>query len=117
MEIELRCLGERAPEMFGQLNGEVSNLLPFCLNFVDKVETSRQVNNGTAQRLVHRNNRFTVAIDPGLVPQRLDKCLAKSDRNVFNRMVIINLEVTIAAHVEIKQSVFGKQLKHVIEKW
>ena len=70
--------------MFGQLNREVSDLLPLCLYFVNQIETARQIDHRTAQGLVHRHQSFTVAIDSLLVAERLDQRLAQRDRDVLN---------------------------------
>ncbi len=84
MKIKLRRLRKRAPEVFGQLNGEVSDHLPARLHFVNEKESPRKIDHRTAQGFVHRHKRFAVTIDARLVAECLDQRLAQRNRNVFN---------------------------------
>ena len=59
--------------------------------------------------LVHRNYRLTVAINAALVSQGFSQSLAECNGDVFNRMMIVDLQITFAVDVEVKQSMFGKE--------
>src|SRR5258708_4109094 len=47
MQIEFRRLSKRSPEVFGQLNGKVSNLLASCRHFINQIETAREIDHRT----------------------------------------------------------------------
>src|SRR5262249_44654521 len=64
----------------------------------------------------HRYNRRAIAIDARLVSQRFREGLAEANRDVFDRVVIIYVEITSTLHFEIEQPVAREQLEHVIEK-
>ena len=116
VQIKLRCLRKRSPEVFSELDRKVSNHLPSRRHFVDEKEPTRQIDHRPAQRLIHRYNCFTVTIDPGFVAERLNEGLAQRDRDVFDGMMIVDLEIAFARHLQVEQSVFGKELEHVFEK-
>src|ERR1043165_6257945 len=63
VEVAARGLRERAPEVLGQLDGEVADHLPPRLDLVDQIETARQINDRAAKGFVHRHGRLAVARD------------------------------------------------------
>src|SRR6266403_6004216 len=46
MQIELCCLGERSPKVLGQLHRKIPDLLTPCLHFINKIESSGQIDYG-----------------------------------------------------------------------
>ena len=117
VKIELRRLGKGAPEMLSKLDGEISNHVAARGNFVNQKEPPRKIDHRPAQRFVHRHHRFTITIYPRLVAERLDQRLAQRDGDVFNGMMVVYLEVACANDLQIEQTVFGKEVQHVFEKW
>lgn len=116
MKIELRRLRKRAPEVFRELDGEVSNHLPSRRHVVNKIEPARQIDNRPAQCLVHRHHGFTVAIYPTFIAECLDEGLAERERDVFDGMMIVDLEIALTCNLQVEQPVFGEQFEHVFEK-
>src|SRR5215204_7550280 len=116
VEIAARRLGQRAPEVFGQLDREVADGLPPRLDRVDEVEAPREVYDRAAQRLVHRHVGRAVAADARLVAERLRERLTQSDGHVLDRVVVVYVEVASALDFEVEESVLGEQLKHVVEE-
>src|ERR1043165_9050783 len=49
VEVAARRLRERAPEVLGQLDGEVADHLPPRRDLVDQIETARQIDDRAAQ--------------------------------------------------------------------
>src|SRR6185295_6947796 len=116
MKIELRGLSKRAPKMFCKFDGKISDHLATHSHFVNKIKPSRKIDNRTTQRFIHRHEGLAITIDPGLVSERLDEGLAQRDRDVFNRMMIVDLQVTLASDSQIEQAVLGEEVQHVFEK-
>lgn len=116
VQIELRRLRKRTPEMFGKLDGEVSDHLPARLHFIDQVEPAGQIDDRTTQRLIHRHERLAIAIYPGLVTQRLHESLAQGDSDVFDRVMIVDFEIAFANDLQVEEAVLGEQVEHVLEK-
>src|SRR6185295_8291906 len=48
--------------------------------------------------------------------KRFSECLPDGERNVFDRVMRVDMEITGARHFKIEQSVASKQVEHVIEE-
>src|SRR5205085_10532143 len=116
VQVAAHGFGERTPEMFGQFDRKIADHLAARLDPIDEIEAPRQIDDRTTQRLVHRHYRRAVTRDAPFVAERLLERLPQSDRDVFDRMMIVNLKVAATSNLKIKQAVPRKQLKHVIEK-
>jgi hypothetical protein len=55
-----------------------------------------------------------VAYNPLLVAERFGKRLPQTDGDVFDRMVIVNLQVALAAQFQIEQPVPRKQIEQMV---
>ncbi len=42
--------------------------------------------------------------------------MTEGERNIFDRMMVINLQIAFANNAEIEESMPGKQIEHVIKK-
>ena len=84
MQIEFRRFRKRSPEVLGQLNRKVSNLLASRRYFIDQIETPRKIDHRTAQSFVHRHHRFAIPPDSRFVAQRLSQRLPQGDRDIFD---------------------------------
>jgi hypothetical protein len=58
----------------------------------------------------------TIATNPGLVADRFGNCLANRDPDVFNRVVRIDVKITLSMHLEINQTMSRDLIQHVIKK-
>src|SRR5262245_52433681 len=116
VQIELAMFRERMPEMLGQLDRKCPDLIARVLDIVDEVRTSRQINHGARQRLVHRRMRGAETNNAFFISKRPGERLAQTDRRVLYRMVVIDLQFAFARHLEIEQPVARKQFEHVVEK-
>src|SRR5262245_37074094 len=108
---------ERMPEMLGQLDRKCPDLVAHVLDFVDEVRTSRQINHGARQSLVHRGMRGAVTNNAFFISERPGERLAHTDRRVLYRVVVINLQIAFASHLEIEQPVAREKFEHMVEKW
>ncbi|MNI51790.1 hypothetical protein D3C73_1065310 [compost metagenome] len=63
------------------------------------------VDDHLSQRLIHRDEDIGVAFDAFFVAQRFTECLAQTDADVFNCVVIINVDVAPRLHRQIKLAV------------
>src|SRR5690606_13977500 len=86
------------------------------LAFVHKIRTTADVDDGLRQCLVKRNERVAVTGDAGLVAECLADRLTEDDRDVFYRVVGVDLRVARGSHGEIGQRVLGERGEHVVEE-
>ncbi|MNN30660.1 hypothetical protein D3C81_1443150 [compost metagenome] len=59
---------------------------------------------------------MAVAEDAFLVADRLGECLAQGDTDVFDGMVIVDVQVTLALDVQIDQPMPGDLVEHVFKE-
>src|SRR5207248_11718879 len=77
---------------------------------------SAEIDRGEAKRLVHSHQELAGAQDTFLISQRLVECFTESDPDIFNRVVLIDIEIALAGELQIESPVSRKQLEHVIEE-
>ena len=75
-----------------------------------------QVNSRNRQRLIHRHEKVTGAQDAALVAQRAVKALAQRDAHIFDRVVLIDIQIALALQIQIECAVAREEFQHVIEE-
>jgi hypothetical protein len=75
-----------------------------------------KIDGGNGKRLVHRHEEVTGAQDSAPVAERTIEGFAKRNANVFDSMMLIDVEIAIAFKFQVKRAVTSKQLKHVVEE-
>src|SRR5262249_16373400 len=75
-----------------------------------------QVQRRGHQRLVHRHGGAAVTPDARLVPQGLGQGFAKTDADVFHRVMSINVQITLCLDAQIDEAVLGEEGEHMIEE-
>jgi len=90
-----------------------------CAGVIDmKLESGAagNVQHHARQRFVERHVGVAIATNAFLVAQRLRKRLTQGNTGVFGAMVIIDMQVTITADVEINQAMPDDLVQHVVKK-
>src|SRR5882672_7073910 len=98
-----------------ELRGESANLLASKAPFEQSEGTPGQVYRNLRFGLIHRKQE-TIARNADLCAERLPQRLTYSKRAVFNRVMLVNLQVALAGQLERKSAVLVQLLEHVIEK-
>ena len=75
-----------------------------------------QIDGRNRQRLIHRHYEVAGAQNAALVAQRAIKRLAQRDTDVFNRVVLIDIQIAFTGEVQVKCAVPREQFQHVIEE-
>src|SRR5262245_51465910 len=86
------------------------------MHVVDEVGSPRKIDYCTRQRLVHRNISSPVANDTLFVSQGVREGHAQTDGSVFDRMMIVDLEIAFAGYFKIEQAMAREEFEHMIEK-
>src|SRR5262245_61618612 len=116
VEVAFAMLRERMPEMLGQFDREGPDSVARVPDFVNQVRPSRKVDDGARQRLVHRRVSRAVTRDPLFIAQSLGERLSNTDRRIFDRMVVVNLQIAFTLDFEIEQPMAREQVEHMVEK-
>src|SRR5450631_419662 len=75
-----------------------------------------QIDSSNPQRLIHRHQEIARSQDSLFIAHSLVKRFAESDPNVLNRVMLINVEISIALEIEVECTMPRHKLQHVIEK-
>ena len=92
--------------IFGAGNGGVE----------DEVVAAAQIDRRRHERLFHRQREVAVAANAGFVAEGLLHRLAKADADVFDRVMLIDVQVALGFDCQIDRRVLGEQRQHVIEE-
>src|SRR5262249_29993101 len=68
------------------------------------------------ERLIQRGRGKSKALDACLFAQSLMKCLPHDNTNVFDRVVLVDVEVALRMNGQIEKAMLGQQLEHMIEE-
>ena len=116
MQIHQSIAADGRPEFLNQLSIKLADLLCWEFHSIHKRHATAQVDGRCDQRLFHRKRHVTVASDPLLITQCLVQAAAKTDPDVFDRVVMINVQITNRFDLQIEKAVPSKQRQHVIEE-
>ena len=75
----------------------------------DGVRAPADVDDGRGERLVHRDGAVAEAADAGAVAERLGERRAEDERDVLDRVVLVDVEVAGGADLEVEQAVVGER--------
>src|SRR5262249_38316640 len=75
-----------------------------------------EVEGGHCQCFVHGHHKVAGAIDSATIPKRLRDCLTERNAQVFDGVVLVDVEIAFRVDPKIECSMPGNQLEHVIEK-
>src|SRR4051812_48781820 len=109
-------LGEAFEEIRHELGLEIADLLDLYLEVDDSVHATREVDRRDAERLVHRHHEVAGAIDSPTISQRHRYRFAEGDADIFDGVVLVDIEVALGRDLQIESTVPGDELQHVIEE-
>ena len=116
MQVHQGIRRDRLPEDLDQLSIELPDLLGRKLKLVDEPRPPAEIESRSNESVFHRQRETPVAVDPGLVSDRLQNRPPQTDPGVFHRMVVIDMQISDSLDGQIKQPVLSQQRQHVIEK-
>ena len=84
--------------------------------FVNQRGASAQIHGDYGERLIHRLHEIPGAVDAFAIAQSLREQLSEHDAGVFDRVMLIHVEVAFGVELEIEPAVLREKLQHVIEE-
>ena len=109
-------LREALKKIFEKLNGEIADLLRSDFGLNDAVRAAAKVNCGGGERLVHRHQEISSAENSFFGAQRSLHRFSERDANVFNGVVLVDVEVASGGDGEIEGPVASDEIEHMIEE-
>ena len=107
---------QRLEELAHQLGVERADLRRRHLDVPDQVGPAGEIQRGAHQRIIHRQKARAIPHDPALVAQRLGQSLAQRDAGIFDRVVIVDMQIARRPHGHVDQRMPRQLVQHVIEE-
>ena len=109
-------LRESLEEIFEEFNGEIADArgFDFCLD--DAMPAATEVDCGGREGFVHGHQEISGAEDSFFRAQRFLYGLAERDADVFDGVVLVDVEVALGGDGEIERTVTRNEIEHVIEE-
>src|SRR5437899_1481273 len=122
VQIGARARGKRLKEIFEQLNRQVAdaNIPPGRLGERGRIEhqirAPAQVDRRQRQAFVHGHDKVAGAVDSLLIAERLPHGLPEHDADIFDRVMLVDVQVAARFEFEVERAVPREELQHVVEK-
>lgn len=108
--------GEGLQPMNEVFTGDIADLFTFEIEMDLGPRPTREVDNSACKGFVEGGVCVSKTTEAALFSEGLFESLAEQYRAIFGGMVIIDVEIALAAEVEIEASVFGERVKHVVKE-
>lgn len=110
VKVAADLLSERVPEMLNHLRREITHSRAFegCVEV--EVKAAGEVHDGARQGFIHRYVRMAVAGDVCFVTHGLGERLSQRNTNIFDRVVVVYVQVAFATHRKAEVSVLGEEV-------
>jgi hypothetical protein len=116
VQIATKLSRKRPPEVLNQLDIKLPNAFAYFRYSINEEGSAAQIHYRAHESFIHRHVSRAEANDSFLIAERIGESLANRERDVFDRMMGINVQIAFAFNLKVEQTVAGKQLEHVIEK-
>ena len=84
--------------------------------FVDQRRAAAEVDGDDGEGFVHGQDEVAGAVDAFAVAEGFGEELAEDDADVFDGVVLVDVEIAIGFELEVEAAVFGEELQHVVEE-
>src|SRR6185295_4713991 len=116
VDVGARADGEALEEVVHELGLQIADHRHLHLKIDHGVRTPAEIDRGHAEGLVHRHEEVAGAVDALAVADRLRDGLAERDAEIFDCVMLIDVEIPGRRDLQIEAAVPGEELQHVIEK-
>src|SRR5690606_5977962 len=83
---------------------------------VEQARATGEINHHPRKGFIQRHIGVPITAHAGLVSGCSGKGLTQCDADIFDRMVVVNVNITIAMDVEIDEAMPGDLVQHVVQK-
>ena len=116
MQVETRALGKRIHEIFRQARIEITNPAVLEVELIDEIGSIRNVDSDFDLGLSHGQQTASETSDSDGASERFTKSLADRNSDILDCVMKVNCDIALGLYVEIKQTVAGEGLEHVVEE-
>ncbi|ADD77637.1 Hypothetical Protein PANA_2470 [Pantoea ananatis LMG 20103] len=108
-------VGQRTEEMFHHLRAEIAHALVAEFGFEFDMWTTRDIQRAARQALVHWQHKTKTA-NAALVAQGFQQCLAQRQTGIFNRVMVVDIQIAFHFDIHAKAAVHRNLIQHVVKE-
>ena len=115
IQIHAGSVAQALEEMEEHLRRHISHFLTVELSVPNQPRTATEIQRHTTQAIVHRK-AIAITLDPSLITQRFQHRLAKGNRRILYRMMLVDLQVAFYPYRQIRTGMLTDLIQHMIEE-
>src|SRR5271169_6724016 len=116
MNIRSRATSESFKEIVHQLGLKITNTPGADLRLNHRHCASAEIHCRETESLIHGHQEISGAQNAATVAESAVKGLAQTDSNIFDGMVLVDVEIADGGEFQVEGSVTSEKLEHVIKK-
>jgi hypothetical protein len=116
VDVGAGAAGEALEEIGDEFGLQIADQAHTHLGVDAECRPPAQIHRGDGEGLVHGHEEVAGAQDAALSAEGAVKRLAQGDADVFDGVVLIDVQIAVALEVEIEGAVAREELEHVIEE-
>lgn len=116
MEVNEGVGGEGLPEIIDELRIELADFFSGEFEIADVPGAAAEIDGDGDEGLFHGEGETAVTDDALFIAPSFDECLAESDADIFDGVVLIDLKISVCLDCEVNEAVTGEEGEHVIEE-
>ena len=109
MNVGARAAGEALEEVFDEFGLQVANEAGFDFGVDDVRGAAAEIDGGEAEGFVHGHEEITGTQDAALVTEGFVEGFAERNADVFDGVMLVDVEIAFAVEIEIECSVAGEE--------
>ena len=103
-------------KLFKQINIKTADQGAGKVDVVYQAGAAGKVDDYTAQRFIQRNIGMAITSNAGFIAKRLFQGLTHHDTDVFNRVMVVNVQIAFAGNIQVNQTMTRYLGKHVFKE-
>lgn len=116
VKIHQRVCGNGFPKNRDQLRIKFTDLFSGEFDSKHKRHATTEINGSRHECFFHRKRNAAVSSEAFFITECFGECLAKTDARVFDRVVMIDVQIALRDYSEVDQRVLCQQRQHVVKE-
>src|SRR5262245_62066812 len=116
MDVGMRSAGKTLKKIGDQFGFEVTHVAYIDFRFHDRCRASAEIDGDEPEGLIHRHDEISGTENSALRAQGFRESFPQCNSDIFNRVVLVYVQVTGRMQPQVEGAVAGKQLEHVVEE-
>ena len=115
IQIHAGSVAQALEEMEEHLRRHIPYFLTVELSVPNQPRTATEIQRHATQAIVHRK-AIPITLDPSLITQRFQHRLAKGDRRILYRMMLVDFQVAFYPYRQVRTGMLTDLVQHMVEE-